>query len=80
MPVEDESSKEYDRQEALLFKQYMDNMHAAAEAAERARAKAEEDSAFVGPQVPSQAKAATNSYGKVHREAIRAMHHWNKCL
>mmetsp|Transcript_39685 Transcript_39685/g.112590 ORF Transcript_39685/g.112590 Transcript_39685/m.112590 type:complete len:361 (+) Transcript_39685:183-1265(+) len=62
--VEEEQSTEYDREEALLFKHYLEEMRAVAEAAERARALAEEESAFVGPQVPTQAKASTNEYGK----------------
>jgi len=59
-----ETVTELDRQEASLLKAYLNELKAAADAMEAARAQEEEENAFVGPTPQSQAKAAPNSYGK----------------
>lgn len=47
-----------------MLMEYLNDIRAAAHAADAARAAAEEENAFVGPELPSQAKAAPSSYGK----------------
>jgi hypothetical protein len=51
-------------QEAAVLMAYLAELRVAAEAAEAARIKAQEENAFVGPELPHHAKAAGNAYGK----------------
>mmetsp|Transcript_1044 Transcript_1044/g.2702 ORF Transcript_1044/g.2702 Transcript_1044/m.2702 type:complete len:386 (-) Transcript_1044:55-1212(-) len=55
---------ELDKQEAAILKSYLMELRIEADRAEEARVKAAEENAFVGPELPHQAKAAANSYGK----------------